>query len=245
MAVPRLLPDDSVPKLPHSFVFLKLLVLVPVPALVFVITFRSQATPNPITTDMDPSSIPPPPPPWAPSPPSCAKPWRRPQEVALCREAAAQDDIVGAQQQVHSLLHSPRPASEQNKPVPTWLYGSLVVATERQNLDIIQFLLSEHVSDGELPFECAVRGRAFLVTELFLKLGCDINRPIGSQRPSTLRSVAPIFSSTLTYGAIAFPSVAPTGTWSSGFLIMVQTPTVVATWIAHPCLWQWFTLLSI
>lgn len=115
--------------------------------------------------------------------------YERPEEVELCYQAACQEDIDGVKKQVQSLLHEPRwSTSERNKPHPTWLSESLFIAVKRQNLELVQLLLDEKVAEeSNLPFEAAVRARAFRVMDLFLGLGWNINTPMGPGEPSTLR----------------------------------------------------------
>ncbi|KAF2688152.1 ankyrin [Lentithecium fluviatile CBS 122367] len=100
------------------------------------------------------------------------------EEVNLCYQAACEDDIDGVKKQVQRLLHNSRSTSEQNKPSSRWLFASLLIAIEKHNLELVQFLLNERVVDEDLPFESAVRARAFEILEFFLGLGWDINTPI-------------------------------------------------------------------
>jgi hypothetical protein len=58
---------------------------------------------------------------------------------------------------------------------PAWLFPSLVEAIWQKNVELMQYLLDEGVANGDLPIECAVRGRAFEVLGLFLRYGWDIN----------------------------------------------------------------------
>jgi len=115
--------------------------------------------------------------------------YERPEEIKLCYEAACQGDINGVKKQIQSFLREPRRStSERNKPDPTSLFESLLIAIEKQNLELVQLLLDEKVvEESDLPFEAAVRTRAFETMELFLGLGWDINAPMGSGEPSTLR----------------------------------------------------------
>jgi hypothetical protein len=113
----------------------------------------------------------------------------RPEEVELCYQAASRGDIDGVKKQVQSLLHEPRsPTSERNKPQPTWLFESLFIAIKNQNLELVKLLLNEKVAEkSDLPFEAAVRARAFEIMDHFLELGWDINTAMGPGEPSTLR----------------------------------------------------------
>jgi hypothetical protein len=115
--------------------------------------------------------------------------YERPEEVELCYQAACQEDIDGVKKQVQSLLHEPRwSTSERNKPQPTLLFESLFIAIKKENLELVQLLLDEKVAEGSnIPFEAAVRARAFRIMDLFLGLGWDINTPMGPGEPSTLR----------------------------------------------------------
>lgn len=113
----------------------------------------------------------------------------RPPEVELCEDAARNGDLKRVKELVQQLLHSPRPSYETLKPQPGWLYSSLTTAIERHDLDMVQFLLDENVTtrDALLPFEDAVRCRAFEVLELFLQRGWDINKPLHRNEPPVLR----------------------------------------------------------
>lgn len=113
----------------------------------------------------------------------------RPPEVELCDDAARNNDLRRVKELVHQLLHSPRPSSETLKPQPRWLYDSITTAIERHDLAMVQFLLDEEVTtrNALLPFEDAVRCRAFEVLELFLQRGWDINKPLHRNEPPVLR----------------------------------------------------------
>ncbi|RYN65001.1 hypothetical protein AA0119_g11500 [Alternaria tenuissima] len=114
--------------------------------------------------------------------------YERPEEVELCYQAASRGDIDGVKKQIQSLLHEPRsPTPERNQPQPTWLFESLFIAIKNQNLELVKLLLSEKVAEkSDLPFEAAVRARAFEIMDHFLELGWDINTAMGPSEPSTL-----------------------------------------------------------
>jgi hypothetical protein len=113
----------------------------------------------------------------------------RPPEVELCDDAARNGDLDKVKELVQKVLHSPCPSSETLKPHPRWLYNSITTAIERHDLDMVQFLLDENVTtqDALLPFEDAVRCRAFDVLGLFLQRGWDINKPLHQNEPPVLR----------------------------------------------------------
>lgn len=124
-----------------------------------------------------------------PPPPRDGALFYRPSEVQLCDEAAGNGDLERVKELVQQLLHGPRPSSETLKPHPEWLYGSITTAIERHDLNMVQFLLDENVvtRDTLLPFEDAVRNRAFGVLELFIQRGWDINKPLHRNEPPVLR----------------------------------------------------------
>ncbi|KAF2753939.1 ankyrin [Pseudovirgaria hyperparasitica] len=112
----------------------------------------------------------------------------RPVEVRLCYEAACRGDIDGVKEQVQRLLHTPGwPKSGGNMPRPGWLFDSLLVAMAKQNIELIQYLLDEKISElSSFLFVAAVRSRKYKVLNLFLGLGWDINTPRGRGEASAL-----------------------------------------------------------
>jgi hypothetical protein len=111
--------------------------------------------------------------------------YARPEPVDLCYRAACDGDLDAVKEHVWQLLHNPEFSS--GEPRPAWLFASLSEAIRQKNIKMVQFLLDENVSDGDLPIENAVRGRAFEILELFLRYGWDINQPMGRNEPSALR----------------------------------------------------------
>jgi hypothetical protein len=111
----------------------------------------------------------------------------RPEQVDLCYRAARDGDLDGVKEHVWQLLHNPEVAYVGEKPHPGWLYDSLLVAVQQNNVEMVQFLLDEKVTEGRLPVEPAVRARAFEVLELFLRNGLDINQPLSPNEPPVLR----------------------------------------------------------
>lgn len=112
--------------------------------------------------------------------------YRRPPEIENCYEAARKGDVAEVQKQVRHLLHEPQPTTAA-VPDPAWLSGSLDIAVQHENLEIVHFLLSMDVARGDLPVESAVRQRAKGVLELFLHYGWDINQPLRRNEPPALR----------------------------------------------------------
>jgi hypothetical protein len=127
-----------------------------------------------------------PPPSFGPSPPYYVAP--RPEQVENCYRAACNGDLDILKEQAWQLLHN-REVPLAEEPHPAWLYRSLSEAIQQDNIEMVQFLLDENVANGDLPAEVAVRSRAFEVLELFLRLGWDINQPMGRNRPSVLRYI--------------------------------------------------------
>ncbi|RYN85192.1 hypothetical protein AA0119_g13316 [Alternaria tenuissima] len=123
------------------------------------------------------------PPSLKPEPPYYAKP--RPKQVDICHRAARDGDLDTLKQQTWELLHDPKAAFVE-QPCAAWLYPSLAEAIQQQNIEMVQFLLDENVTNGDLPADVAVHNRAFKVLELFLKRGWDINQPMGRIEPSVL-----------------------------------------------------------
>ncbi|KAF2741709.1 ankyrin [Sporormia fimetaria CBS 119925] len=107
-----------------------------------------------------------------------------PVEVSECYQAACEGDIDRVKSLAQLFLSESSKANAE--PNPKWLYGSLSIAIQNQNLDIVQFLLDIGVVDGDLLAEDAVRARAFKVLELFVDRGWDINKPMGRGRPPML-----------------------------------------------------------
>jgi hypothetical protein len=99
--------------------------------------------------------------------------------VDLCYGAACDGDLDGVKEHVWQLFHNPEVTYGGEKPHPGWLYESLLEAIQQNNVEMVQFLLDENVTDGRLPVDPAVRARAFEVLELFLRNGLDINQPLG------------------------------------------------------------------
>jgi hypothetical protein len=123
------------------------------------------------------------------APPTDGAHFYRPPEVGLCDNAARNGNLKRVKELVQQLLHSPRPSSETLKPHPGWLYNSMTTAIERHDLNMVQFFLDENVTtkDTILPFEDAVRCRAFEILELLLHRGWDINKPLHRNEPPVLR----------------------------------------------------------
>jgi len=111
----------------------------------------------------------------------------RPEEVDLCYQAACRGDLDEVKKQAHQLLHEARPLSEPEKPHPAWLYSSLSTSIEKQNVEIVRFLLDENVVGEDFPADVAVYARAFSVLNLFLQYGWDINQPRGRNETPLLR----------------------------------------------------------
>ncbi|KAF2810562.1 ankyrin [Mytilinidion resinicola] len=99
--------------------------------------------------------------------------------------AACKGDLEEVKKQVQRLLHDPRPPEPQ-PPQPKWLAQSLLIAMQKPNIEMVQFLLDENVADPHSVAEAAVRGRGWEVLELFLQYGWDINRPQGRNEPPLL-----------------------------------------------------------
>ncbi|KAF2870492.1 ankyrin repeat-containing domain protein [Massariosphaeria phaeospora] len=113
-------------------------------------------------------------------------PYARPEQVDLCYRAACNGDLDGVKEQVRQLFHNPEVAYVGERPQPGWLYDSLLTAIQRNDAEMVQFLLDENVTDGYLPVEPAVRARAFEVLEQFLRNGLDINQPFRRNEPPVL-----------------------------------------------------------
>ncbi|OAG09321.1 ankyrin [Paraphaeosphaeria sporulosa] len=127
-----------------------------------------------------------PPPPPLPPGDDLRPRYTRPEQVDLCYRAARDGNFDGVKEQVRQLFHNPEVAYVGEKPHPGWLYDSLLEAIQRNNVEMVQFLLDEDVTDGYLPVEPAVRARAFEVLELFLRNGLDINQPLRPNEPPVL-----------------------------------------------------------
>jgi hypothetical protein len=111
----------------------------------------------------------------------------KPEQVDLCYRAACDGDFDGVKEHVWQLFHNPEMTYVGEKPHPGWLYDSLLEAIQQNNVEMVQFLLNENVTDGSLPVEPAVRARAFKVLELFLNNGLVINQPFRLNEPPVLR----------------------------------------------------------
>ncbi|KAF2808666.1 uncharacterized protein BDZ99DRAFT_499098 [Mytilinidion resinicola] len=83
-------------------------------------------------------------------------PFFRPEEVDLCYQAACKGDLEEVKKQVQRLLHDSRPCPEQHTPHPKRLCNSLFIAIQKQNIEMVRFLLDENVADPHIVAEGAL-----------------------------------------------------------------------------------------
>jgi hypothetical protein len=123
---------------------------------------------------------------YCPSPMAQDHVSSRPIQISLCYQAALDGDLNKVKEQVQQLLHAPN-SWQADKPTPAWFFESLSAAIQRNDVEIVRYLVDVGVAEGSLPGEIAVRSEAFGILELFLQRGWDINEPMARHEPPVLR----------------------------------------------------------